>query len=169
MDAPGPSQRQRGPDSLDRDDRPSGLGLLGSGGPNSNSNPNAKGSIYALAMNAAGTLLAAGGADHLLRLWDPRTCGKVAKLRSHTDYVRCLAVSGDGTHVLSGASDGTVKLWDVGMQRCVQTYKVGVGCWGLGLREDGVDEEVRGKGRELLVGPSACPQLVTGCCFPFFR
>ena len=59
-----------------------------------------------------------------VRLWDPRDGSKVAKLRGHSDNVRALALSHDGTKALSGSSDGTVKLWDVGLQRCVQVWRV---------------------------------------------
>lgn len=52
------------------------------------------------------------------------TCFQVAKLRGHSDCVRSLAVSSHGKVVLSGSSDGTLKLWDIGMCRCVHTYKL---------------------------------------------
>jgi len=86
--------------------------------------PPTKGSMYALAMNPAGTVLAGGGIDHLIRVWDPRTSGKIAKLRGHTDNVRSLVLNADGTQALSGSSDGTIKLWDIGMQRCIQSFSV---------------------------------------------
>ncbi|GLC66648.1 hypothetical protein PLESTF_000456600 [Pleodorina starrii] len=80
------------------------------------------GSVYALALNPTGTVVAAGTSEALVRLLDPRSGKKIAKLRGHQDTVRALLLNGDGTTLLSGASDGTIKLWDVGMQRCVQTY-----------------------------------------------
>ncbi|GAX75270.1 hypothetical protein CEUSTIGMA_g2715.t1 [Chlamydomonas eustigma] len=83
-----------------------------------------KSSIFSLAMSASGNVLAAGGADHIVRLWDPRSGDKVGKLRGHTDTVRALALNENGTRALTGGSDGTVKLWDVGLMRCVQTYSI---------------------------------------------
>ena len=78
-------------------------------------------------MNNAGTLLAAGCSQHVIRLWDPRGGDKICKLRGHTDNVRCLVVNPEGSLMLSGSSDGLIKLWDIGQQRCVQ---VGAEAWG---------------------------------------
>ena len=47
-----------------------------------------KGSVYAVAMDSVGTVLAAGTPDSALRICDPRTGGKVCKLRGHTDTIR---------------------------------------------------------------------------------
>ena len=49
---------------------------------------NTPGSVYTLAMNAAGTVLAAGTAQQVIRIADARTGGKVMKLRGHTGNVR---------------------------------------------------------------------------------
>ncbi|KAG2452302.1 hypothetical protein HYH02_003326 [Chlamydomonas schloesseri] len=98
-----------------------GGGVGGGGGGGEKDHP---GSVYALALNPAGTLIAAGTSEALVRLLDPRTGKKITKLRGHQDTVRALLVNSDGSTIISGASDGTIKLWDVGMQRCVQTYNV---------------------------------------------
>ena len=35
----------------------------------------------------------------VLRVWDPRTCAKVMKLKGHTDNVKSVILNGDGTEV----------------------------------------------------------------------
>ena len=47
-----------------------------------------KGSVYALALNALGSLVIAGTAESLVRVFDSRTGAKVMKLRGHTGNVR---------------------------------------------------------------------------------
>ena len=47
-----------------------------------------KGSVYAVAMDAMGSLLVAGSPESCIRVCDPRTGGKLFKLRGHTDNVR---------------------------------------------------------------------------------
>ncbi|KAK9802773.1 hypothetical protein WJX73_001306 [Symbiochloris irregularis] len=81
-----------------------------------------KGSVYTVAMDAMGTILAAGTPDGAVRVCDPRTGAKVCKLRGHTDGVRSLRVNAEGTMCLSGSSDHTMRLWDLGQQRCLQTF-----------------------------------------------
>jgi len=56
-------------------------------------------SIYSLAMNDQGTVLASGSPENCIRLWDPRTCAKSMKLKGHTHNIRYLLLDKDGTHV----------------------------------------------------------------------
>lgn len=91
-----------------------------------------KDSIYSLAMNPAGTIIVSGSTENSLRIWDPRTCARMIKLRGHTENVKALVVSPDGQHIISGSSDGTIKEWSIGQQRCVQTIHVHTeGVWAL--------------------------------------
>ncbi|XP_056629962.1 WD repeat-containing protein 48 homolog isoform X2 [Diorhabda sublineata] len=83
-----------------------------------------KESIYSLAMNPTGSIIVSGSTEKALRLWDPRTCAKLFKLKGHSDNVKALVVSRDGNQCLSGSSDGSIKLWNLGSQRCVQTILV---------------------------------------------
>jgi WD40 repeat protein len=62
------------------------------------------------------TLLASGGNDKTVRLWDPTTGELVGTpLTGHTDIVQAVAAVSlpDGSTLLaSGGDDGTVRLWD---------------------------------------------------------
>ncbi|OZJ05112.1 hypothetical protein BZG36_01381 [Bifiguratus adelaidae] len=82
-----------------------------------------KASVYSLACNAAGTVLAAGSPEKLIRIWDPRSGQQIGKLTGHTDNVRALLMSDDGSFILSGSSDATIKLWSVKAQRCIGTFE----------------------------------------------
>lgn len=95
-----------------------------------------KDSIYSLAMNPSGSVIVSGSTENTLRLWDPRTCARLMKLRGHTENIKALAVSPDGQHVVSGSSDGTIKEWSVGQQRCIQTIHLHTeGVWALLMNE----------------------------------
>lgn len=83
-----------------------------------------KDSIYSLAMNPSGSIIVSGSTENALRIWDPRTCGRLMKLKGHSENVKALVVSTDGSQVISGSSDGTIKLWSIGQQRCIQTLHV---------------------------------------------
>ena len=58
-----------------------------------------KDSIYSLAMNQPGTVIVSGSTEKVLRIWDPRTCQKLMKLKGHTDNVKALVLNRDGTQV----------------------------------------------------------------------
>ena len=58
-----------------------------------------KDSIYSLAMNQSGTVIVSGSTEKVLRVWDPRTCQKLMKLKGHSDNVKALVLNRDGTQV----------------------------------------------------------------------
>ncbi|XP_071811164.1 WD repeat-containing protein 48-like isoform X2 [Apostichopus japonicus] len=91
-----------------------------------------KDSIYSLAMNPSGTVLISGSTEKVLRVWDPRTCAKIMKLKGHTDNVKSVIVNKDATQCLSSSSDGSVRLWSLSQQRCIASFNVHeLGVWAL--------------------------------------
>lgn len=60
-------------------------------------------------------VLATGGDDGFVRLWDPETGWMAVEppLTGHTDSVRTVAFSPDGQILASAGDDGTIRLWNV--------------------------------------------------------
>ncbi|WWD18801.1 hypothetical protein CI109_103256 [Kwoniella shandongensis] len=82
-----------------------------------------RGSVYALGVDPAGHVLAAGTPERVVRLWDPRAGDKsVGKLIGHSDCVRSILFSEDGRYMLTGSSDTTIKLWSLAAHRCLHTF-----------------------------------------------
>ncbi|KAL8866700.1 MAG: hypothetical protein Q9198_008786, partial [Flavoplaca austrocitrina] len=83
---------------------------------------NAKGSVYTL--SACGPIVASGGPESIVRLWDPRTGKRITKLVGHTDNIRDILINNDGDTVMSASSDQTVKVWSVTAGRCLYTLNM---------------------------------------------
>lgn len=92
-----------------------------------NGGENVKGSVYSLA--AGDGLIASGGPDCMVRLWDPRSGTEVGKLAGHTDNVRSILLSHGGDLIMSAASDNTIKVWSASSRQCLST---------LGIHSDSV-------------------------------
>lgn len=69
--------------------------------------------ITALAISPDGNLLAAGGDDGMIRLWDPQAGQLLQSWAGHEGSVEALAISPDGTFLVSGGADKTVRVWDL--------------------------------------------------------
>lgn len=78
-----------------------------------------KGSVYALSVSR--TILASGGPESIVRLWDPRTGKRVTKFMGHTDNIRDILINESGDTIMTASSDQTVKVWSVTAGRCMHT------------------------------------------------
>ena len=69
------------------------------------------GAIRVITATPDDRLLAVGGVDGAIRLWDVASGSQVRILRGHTDRVSGLAFSADGKYLASGGYDRTIRLW----------------------------------------------------------
>jgi WD40 repeat protein len=79
------------------------------------------GAVYCAAFNNDGTLLASGGDDGTIRIWNTSTGTLIITLLGHPSNVRSVAFSPDGTKLASGSSDNTIKLWNVNTGTVINT------------------------------------------------
>ncbi len=69
--------------------------------------------IYAMAWSPDGKLLATGGYDHLVLLWDTSSGKLVRTLKGHNGAVFSVSFNPDGSLLASASGDQTVKIWRV--------------------------------------------------------
>jgi WD repeat-containing protein 48 len=79
----------------------------------------AKGSVYALACTP--NIIASGGPESIVRVWDSRSGKRITKFVGHTDNIRDILLAQDGDMILTGSSDQTVKVWSMTAGRCMYT------------------------------------------------
>ena len=68
--------------------------------------------VGSVAFSADSQILASGGKDWNVRLWDIATGQEKATLEGHTDWVNSVAFNPNGGTLVSGGSDGTVQVWN---------------------------------------------------------
>lgn len=82
--------------------------------------PGPKSSVYAMATDAMGKVLASGGPERVIRTWDPRTGKRIGKLVGHTDNIRAILISEDARYVSS-----EVLLFLINLTQCdLATYGI---------------------------------------------
>ena len=82
----------------------------------------AKGSVYAL--SAQGSIMASGGPESVVRVWDPKSGKRITKLVGHKDNVRNILINQDGDTVMTASSDQTIKVWSMAAGRCLYTLSM---------------------------------------------
>ncbi len=68
--------------------------------------------VLSVAFHPNGLMLASGGADHTVRLWDMATGTLWKTLDGHRGTVHSVAFSPDGWILASGGADRVIRLWD---------------------------------------------------------
>src|SRR4051794_11884568 len=71
-----------------------------------------RGPVRTLAFSPDGSLLASGGEDRHIRIWDAATYRLRRTLEGHGDTVNGLAFAPSGALLASASADHTVRLWD---------------------------------------------------------
>lgn len=83
-------------------------------------------SVLCIAASPDGKLLAAGGCDRAVRVWD--LSGGLAKAKltqtveNHADWVLGVAITADGKYLVTAGRDKTAKVWDLKAKESVVTF-----------------------------------------------
>ncbi|GIF03716.1 hypothetical protein Asi03nite_12540 [Actinoplanes siamensis] len=77
--------------------------------------------IHTVAVAPGVKLLAGGGADGVIRIWDALSGRPLRLLPGHTGALRAIAYTTDGRFLASAGDDETIRIWDTATGRTVHT------------------------------------------------
>jgi len=80
-----------------------------------------KGDVNSMTFNSSGTILATGGYDSTVKLWDGRTGNSKATLMGNVQSVMAVDISPNNEMVLGASNDNTVRIWTVQQGRSRHT------------------------------------------------
>ncbi len=77
--------------------------------------------VTTVAMSGDGSLVASGGLDSTIKLWNGETGELLQTLTGHPKDVNCVAFTADRQIVISGSDDNTIRLWQVSTGKLLRT------------------------------------------------
>jgi RNA polymerase sigma factor (sigma-70 family) len=95
------------------------------------------GGVVSVTFSPDGRLLACGGYDGDIRLWNPATGAELRVLRGHDAKVVSLAFSQDNKRLVSGSRDQTIRIWDAATGKELQPRDGGSGVHPVFVSPDG--------------------------------
>lgn len=77
--------------------------------------------VTSVAWSPDGHMLASGGEEQVVRLWQVADWSSLRKLQGHTDWIMSIAWSPDGQLLASASADRTIRLWRISDGRLLRT------------------------------------------------
>ena len=78
-----------------------------------------KDAVFAVSFSPDGKTLAAGGADHVARVWSVDENKLAGELKGHSDWILGASFSADGKYLVTSSADRSAWVWEVGTWKLV--------------------------------------------------
>lgn len=70
--------------------------------------------IYSVAISPDGKMMASGGEDKTIKLWEVSSGKLLRNFTGHSERIKMIAFSPDGQLIASGGDDNTIRVWNIG-------------------------------------------------------
>lgn len=80
-------------------------------------------SIFSVTFSPDSQIIATGGMDGYIRLWQVNDGAAIAAWPAHQDWIRHVTFSPDGQRIASSSNDKTIKIWDWQKSTCLQVLR----------------------------------------------
>lgn len=84
-------------------------------------------SVWSAAFSPDGSLLASGGADTSVKIWDVATGMELRSIKGHSNQVKAVKFSPDGRQLITNGYEGIIRIWDVASGELRGTIESGNG------------------------------------------
>ena len=81
------------------------------------------GSSNCVAYSDTDSLLASGGNDYAVKVWNEVALNQIESFEYHTGYINAVAFSPDGRIVASASQDKSIKLWDIEEKKMIASLE----------------------------------------------
>jgi WD40 repeat protein len=95
------------------------------------------GDVLKVAISSDERLIAKGGSDGKIAIWQIDSCQNIFSIKAHTSHVVGLVFTANDKKLISSSFDGSIKTWDLVSGDCLQTLHLQAPVYRIALNHDG--------------------------------